>query len=240
VALVTGAARGIGRAIAYSLACRGAAVGVNYRSSQHEAETLAEQVRSLGSDCLLIQGDVSVKEQAHAVVQKVVDEWKRLDILVNNASITRNKTVRKARDQDWDQVISVNLNGTYHCTSAVVPVMIGQSFGRIINVASYVGNTGNFGQSNFVANTGGIVAFTKRVALELAKYNITANAVAPGFTCTEMLNAIPENILEQIKAMIPLGRLAMPEDIARAVVFLAADGDYITGQQININGGLYM
>ncbi len=240
VALVTGAARGIGRAVSLALACRGAAVALNYRASRAEAEHLAQQIQDLGAECLLIQGDVSVKDEARAVIQKVLDEFKRLDILVNNAGITRDKTLRKMMDDDWNHVISVNLNGTYYCTSAAVPIMIEQKFGRIINIASYVGQAGNFGQANYAASKGGVIAFTKTAALELAKHNITANAIAPGFTCTEMLSQIPANILDQIKAKIPLGRLAMPDEIAKAVVFLAADGDYITGQQININGGLYM
>jgi len=240
VALVTGAARGIGRAIALELADRGAAVAVNYRNSKENAESLAKLIRETGSDCLLISGDVSNKDDARHVVQTVLDAWNRLDILVNNAGITRDKSLRKMADDEWADVINVNLNGTYYCTSAALPAMMAHKFGRIINISSYVGQSGNLGQANYAASTGGIIAFTKSVALEMAKYNITANAIAPGFTSTEMLSKIPAKLLEQIRAKIPLQRFARPDEVAKAAAFLAADGDYITGQQININGGLYM
>ncbi len=240
VALVTGAARGIGRAVALALACRGASVAVNYRTSREQAESLAAEIQGLGVDCLLVQGDVSKKEQARDVVARIADAWNRIDILVNNAGITRDKSLRKMEDDDWADVIDVNLNGTYYCTSAVLPLMMAQKYGRIINISSHVGQTGHFGQANYAASEGGIIAFTKSVALEMARHNITANTVAPGFTCTEMLTRIPPAILEQIKAKIPLGRFATPEDIARAVLFLATGADYITGQQLNVNGGLYM
>ncbi|MGE5569757.1 MAG: 3-oxoacyl-[acyl-carrier-protein] reductase [Rhodospirillales bacterium] len=240
VALVTGASRGIGRAIALELACRGAAVALNYRASQAEAESLAERIKEIGSEALLVQGDVAKREEAREVVRRVLDHFGRLDILVNNAGITRDKSLRKMADDDWADVINVNLNGTYYCTSAALPSMIDQKFGRIINISSVVGQSGNFGQANYAASKGGIASFTKTLALEMARYNITANTVAPGFTCTEMLQKIPANILEQIRAKIPLGRFAMPEDVAKAVAFLAADGDYITGQQLSVNGGIYM
>ncbi|MBZ5594551.1 MAG: 3-oxoacyl-ACP reductase FabG [Acidobacteriia bacterium] len=240
VALVTGAARGIGRAIALELAERGADVAINYRNSKEHAESLAKQIRGMGSDCLLIPGDVSNKEDAHHVVETVLDSWKRLDILVNNAGITRDKSLRKMADDEWADVINVNLNGTFYCTSAALPAMMEQQFGRIINIASYVGQGGNLGQANYAASTGGIIAFTKSLALEMAKYNITANAIAPGFTSTEMLSKVPTKILEQIRVKIPLQRFARPDEVAKAAGFLAADGDYITGQQLNVSGGLYM
>ena len=240
VALVTGAARGIGRAIALELAHRGAAVAINYHASKEHAESLAELIHEAGSECLLIQGDVASKEDARHVVKTVLDTWGHLDILVNNAGITRDKSLRKMSDDDWADVINVNLNGTYYCTSAALPSMIEHKFGRIINISSFVGQAGNFGQANYAASKGGIIAFTKVLALETARYNITANAIAPGFTCTEMLAGIPSNVLDQIKAKIPLQRLAQPSEIAKAAAFLATEGDYITGQQLNINGGLYM
>jgi acetoacetyl-CoA reductase len=240
VALVTGAGRGIGRAIALELAHRGADVAVNYRHSQVEAESLAEQIRDCGVQCRVVQGDVASSKEAHRVVQEVLDAWKRLDILVNNAGITRDRSLRKMADDEWSDVINVNLNGTYYATSAAIPAMMQQKFGRIINISSYVGQAGNFGQSNYAASKGGIIAFTKAAALELAKYNITINAVAPGFTCTEMLSNIPADVMEQIRAKIPLGRLARPEEIAKAAAFLASEADYMTGQQLNINGGIYM
>jgi acetoacetyl-CoA reductase/3-oxoacyl-[acyl-carrier protein] reductase len=143
-------------------------------------------------------------------------------------------------DDDWADIINVNLNGTFNCTNAALPSMMDQKFGRIINISSLVGEAGNFGQAKYSPGKGSIASFTKTLALEMARYNITANSVAPGFTSTEMLQKIPANILDQIKAKIPLGRFAMPEDVAKAVAFLAADGDYITGQQLSVNGGIYM
>ena len=240
VALVTGGAKGIGGATALALAHRGAAVAVNYRTSQGAATALADQIRDMGGECLLVQGDVSNPSEARSVVQRVIDEWRRLDILVNNAGITRDKSLRKMADDEWADVIKVNLNGTFYVTSAALPIMVEQKFGRIIMITSMAGQTGNFGQANYAASKGGIMSFTKNIALEMAKYNITANAIAPGYTCTDMIATIPSHLMEQVKAKIPLGRLAMPEEMAKAVVFLAADADYMTGQQLSINGGLFM
>jgi 3-oxoacyl-(acyl-carrier-protein) reductase len=240
VALVTGASRGIGRAIAVELAHRGANIALNFRSDTAQAEMAATEVRELGVECLLVKGDVAEKGEAARIVKDVLDKWQRLDILVNNAGITRDRSMRKMTDDDWAAVINVNLNGTFYCTSAAVPAMINQRFGRIINISSVVGQMGAFGQANYSASKGGIIAFTKTLALEMAKFNITANAIAPGFTSTEMVDAIPEEIAAQIKAKIPLGRFATPDEIAKAAAFLAADGDYITGQELNVNGGYHM
>jgi 3-oxoacyl-(acyl-carrier-protein) reductase len=240
VALVTGAGRGIGRAIAVELARRGANVALDYRSDSTHAESAAEEIRGLGVECITIKGDVSKKGEAGRIVKEVLDKWQRLDILVNNAGITRDRSMRKMTDDDWAEVINVNLNGTFYCTSAALPAMINQRFGRIINIASVVGQMGAFGQANYSASKGGIIAFTKTLALEMAKFNITANAIAPGFTSTEMVEAIPEEIAAQIKAKIPLGRFASVEEVAKAAGFLAADADYITGQELNVNGGYHM
>jgi acetoacetyl-CoA reductase/3-oxoacyl-[acyl-carrier protein] reductase len=238
--MVTGAARGIGRAIALQFAHRGAAVAINYRSSEAEAESLLDEITDLGAEGILVKGDVSTRVEAQRVVASVLDRFQRIDILVNNAGITRDHAVTKMTDEDWAEVLNVNLNGTYFCTSAVLPTMIQQKYGRIINVSSFSAQAGNFGQANYAASKGGIIAFTKVLALELARHNITANVIAPGFTCTDMLAKVPPEVLEQIKAKIPLRRFAQPDDIGKAAAFLAAEGDYITGQQLNINGGLYM
>jgi acetoacetyl-CoA reductase len=239
-ALVTGASRGIGRAIALELAHCGANVAVNFRSDTKQAESTASQIRQAGVECLLIQGDVSKKTEAARIVQQVLDTWKRLDILVNNAGITRDRSLRKMTEEDWAEVINVNLNGTFFCTHAAVQPMMDQKYGRIINISSVIGQTGNFGQANYSASKGGIIAFTKSLAREVAKFNITANAIAPGFTTTEMVDAMPAQIAAQIKSKIPLQRFAAPEEIAKAAAFLAAEGDYITGQELNVNGGYHM
>jgi 3-oxoacyl-(acyl-carrier-protein) reductase len=239
-ALVTGGSRGIGRAIALQLAGLGANVAINYRSGKEEAEAVAREIRAIGPEALVVAADVSEAEQARNLVRQVVEKWGRLDILVNNAGITRDKTLRKLEDEDWHEVMRTNLNSVYYTVSAAHPVMVEQQYGRIINISSFVGQAGNFGQTNYAASKGGVIAFTKSAAQELAKFNITINAIAPGFTLTEMLEKVPPNIQEKILAKIPMGRFGKPEEIAKAVVFLAADGDYITGQQINVNGGVYM
>jgi acetoacetyl-CoA reductase len=247
VAFVSGGSRGIGRAIAVALAAEGAKVAINYFSNEAAAhEVIAEMTAARGGNLadgeqfLALQGDVSVAEQARGMVTRVAEQWGRLDILVNNAGITRDRTLRKLTDEDWTSVINNNLNSVYYCTTAAMPVMINQQYGRIINISSYVGQAGNFGQANYGASKGGIIAFTKTAALELARYNVTVNALAPGFTLTDMLAKVPENVQDQIKSKIPMGRFGQPEEIAKAVLFLAADGDYVTGQQINVNGGVYM
>lgn len=240
VALVTGGARGIGREISLELARLGTKLAVNYRSSSAEAESLAEEIKKIGSECKIIQADVSKKDQARGLVQQVIDHYGQLDILVNNAGITKDKTLKRLTDDDWEDVINTNLNSVYYTVSAALPTMLERQHGRIINISSFVGQAGNFGQTNYAASKGGIIAFTKSAAQEVAKNNITVNAIAPGFTETDMLSQVPDNIREQILSKIPMRRFGKPNEIARAVVFLAADGDYITGQQINVNGGVYM
>jgi acetoacetyl-CoA reductase len=239
-ALVTGAARGIGRAIAKALASEGADIALNYQSSEADAISLADELTKSGRKTLLLKGNVGERSTWTSMIAAVTQSWGRLDILVNNAGITRDKTLRKMLDDDWLAVLKTNLNACYFGVSAVMSMMIEQKYGRIINISSFVGQAGNFGQANYAASKGGIIAFTKTAALELAKYNVTCNALAPGFTETGMLAKVPEQVRTQILARIPMGRFATPEEIAKAVLFLAADGDYITGQQINVNGGVYM
>jgi acetoacetyl-CoA reductase len=239
-ALITGAARGIGRAIAKALGGEGADIAINYQSSEADALSLADELTKAGRRTLLFKGNVGERATWTSMIEKIKQTWGRIDILVNNAGITRDKTMRKMTDDDWLAVLNTNLNSCYFGVSAVMPMMTEQKFGRIINISSFVGQAGNFGQANYAASKGGIIAFTKTAAIELAKYNITCNALAPGFTETGMLAKVPEQVRSQILARIPMGRFAMPEEIAKAVLFLAADADYITGQQINVNGGVYM
>jgi acetoacetyl-CoA reductase/3-oxoacyl-[acyl-carrier protein] reductase len=239
-ALVTGACRGIGRAIALQLARDGAKVAVNYRSGEAEVHSLAKEIGTLGGETLVLRADVSNPKEAREMIGRVIEQWGRLDVLVNNAGITRDKSLKKLTDEDWSDVLNTNLNSVYYCCSAALRFMSEQRYGRIINISSFVGQAGNFGQANYAASKGGIIAFTKTAAIEFAKANITVNAIAPGFTLTDMLAKVPQNVQEQIKARIPMGRFGLPEEIAKAVAFLAAEGDYITGQQININGGVYM
>ena len=239
-ALVTGAARGIGRAIAIALAAEGADVAINYQSSETDARSLADELAKMGRKTLLFKGDVGERSTWNSMIEKIKESWGGLDILVNNAGITRDKTLRKMTDEDWLAVLHTNLNACYFGVSAFAPMMIEQKFGRIINISSFVGQAGNFGQANYAASKGGIIAFTKTAALELARYNVTCNALAPGFTETGMLAKVPEPVRATILARIPMGRFGKSEEIAKAVLFLAAHGDYITGQQINVNGGVYM
>jgi len=240
VVLVTGGARGIGSAICRELAERGATVAINYRQSLHLAENLRDEIRRDGCECEAFQGDVSHSGAARKLIQDVLDCFHHIDVLVNNAGITRDRSIRKMTDEEWLEVIETNLNSAFYCISAVVPVMIQRNYGRIVNIASFCGQTGNFGQVNYSASKGGIIAMTKALALELAKYNITVNAIAPGFTNTEMLATIPDEIRRQARDRIPLHRFAEPEEIAKAVAFVVCDGDYITGQQISVNGGICM
>jgi acetoacetyl-CoA reductase/3-oxoacyl-[acyl-carrier protein] reductase len=239
-ALVTGGSRGIGRAIVVELAREGARVALNYQANDAKAQAVADEVAAFGGAVMLVKANVANAAEARAMVKQVANEFGRLDILVNNAGITRDSSLKKMTDEQWDEVVKTNLGGYFYCTSAAIPLMTEQKFGRIINISSMNGQIAAFGQANYSASKGGIIAFTKTAALELAKNGITVNTVSPGFTETDMFAEVPEKIQEQIKTRIPMGRFAKPEEIAKAVVFLATDADYITGQQINVNGGAYM
>jgi acetoacetyl-CoA reductase/3-oxoacyl-[acyl-carrier protein] reductase len=199
-----------------------------------------DEIKGFGGTCILVKANIADPQEARAMVKKAASQFGRLDILVNNAGITRDKSLRKMTDEDWVQVVGTNLNAVFFCTSAAIPIMVEQNFGRVVNIGSMNGQTAAFGQANYGASKGGVMAFTKTAALELAKFNITVNVVNPGYTMTDMFAQVPTNIQDQIKGKIPEGRFAKPEEIARAVIFLVEDGDYVTGQQINVNGGAYM
>jgi acetoacetyl-CoA reductase/3-oxoacyl-[acyl-carrier protein] reductase len=239
-ALVTGASRGIGKAIALELARQGAKVAINYNSSDEKAKAVADEIAKSGGSCVLAKANLADPKEARAMVKQVAEQFGHLDILVNNAGITRDKMIQKMTDEDWLEVIQTNLNACFFCTSAAIPIMSAQSYGRIVNVSSMNGQVPAIGQANYSASKGGIMAFTRTAAGELAKSNITVNAIAPGYTETDMFAKVPAEIQAKIKAKIPLGRFAQPEEIAKAVTWLVADGDYITGQQINVNGGAFM
>ena len=239
-ALVTGASRGIGKAIALELAGEGAKVAINYASSDAKAQAVVDEIKEQGGEAILAKANLADAAEARSMVANVIEQFGGLDILVNNAGITRDRSLKKLSDDAWNEVIQTNLNGYFYCTSAALPAMLEKKHGRIVNVSSMNGQIGAFGQANYSAAKGGIIAFTRTAALELAKTGITVNTVAPGFTDTDMFAEVPENIQAQIKERIPMGRFGKPEEIAKAILFLITDGDYITGQQINVNGGAHM
>lgn len=240
VAIITGASRGIGRAIAKELATYGANVVVNYASSSNAADSLVEEITAAGGQAIAIQADVSKIEQVEALFNTVIDKFKRIDILVNNAGITRDTLLLRMKPEDWQAVIDLNLTGVFLCTRAASKVMLKQRSGRIINIASVAGQMGNPGQANYSAAKAGVIGFTKTVAKELAPRGITVNAVAPGFITTDMTSSLSNT--EEILKFIPLGRYGKPEEIAGMVRFLAADpaAAYITGQVFNVDGGMVM
>ena len=244
VSLVTGASRGIGRAIALKLASLGSSVAVNYvaieASNKADADNVVESVIRLGGEAMSVEADIRNGAAVKAMVEQVTDKWGKTDILVNNAGINRDTLLLRMSDDAWDDVINTNLRGAYLCTKFAVRHMMRQEWGRIISISSVVGRVGNAGQSNYAAAKGGIIAFTKSIAREMGSRNITANAVAPGFIVTEMTNKLPPERRESMLAMIPLQRLGQPEDVAELVGFLATEkAGYITGQVITIDGGAF-
>jgi 3-oxoacyl-(acyl-carrier-protein) reductase len=242
VCFVTGGSRGIGRAIVSAMAKAGANVAFTYKSSQETAEALAQSIeKENGVRCRAYQANVASPEEMQTVVSQVVSEFGPITILVNNAGITRDKSFLKMSKTMWDEVMRVNLDGVFYTTQLVAQDMIGAGWGRIINISSIVGQTGNFGQTNYAATKGAVISFTESLARELARKGITVNAVAPGFVETDMVSNMPEAALDQVKAMTPMGRLAKPEEIADAVIFLASHrASYVTGQVLGVNGGMYM
>jgi acetoacetyl-CoA reductase len=242
VAVVTGASRGIGNAVAEELGRGGAKVVVNYSASKEPAEELAQKINETEGEgeAVAIQADVSDPEQAQRLIDETINQFGRIDILVNNAGINRDRTLKKLSPEDWDKVIQLDLNGCFYMVHAALPHMLEQEFGRIINMSSFVGEAGNFGQANYAAAKAGLLGFTKTAARELAQNNITVNAICPGFIETEMVANIPEKAQERILKMIPMGRFGQPEDVAKAVRYIVEDGDYITGANLDVNGGVYM
>ena len=240
VAVVTGASRGIGRACALELARHGAHVVVNYVANADAAEETRDAIHEIGGTVVLVKADISDADSASDLIETAVEELGKVDILVNNAGINRDRTLSRLSVEEWDEVIATNLSGMFYCTRAAVPHMREANYGRIINISSVIGQMGNIGQANYGATKAGMIGFTKTAARELARNNITVNAVCPGFVSTEMVTALPENIQDNIKAQIPLGRFGEPEEIAAVVRFLCTEGGWFTGAQLSPNGGQYM
>ncbi|ACO84325.1 3-oxoacyl-[acyl-carrier-protein] reductase [Clostridium botulinum] len=238
-AIVTGASRGIGRAIAKKLASMGANLVLNYRSSAKEIDTLLEEIEEFRIETLVIQGDVSSFEDSKKIADEAKNKFGTIDILINNAGITKDSLILRMTEEDFDKVISVNLKGVYNCSKHIAPIMLKQRSGKIINISSVVGVAGNAGQCNYAAAKAGVIGITKSLAKELGSRGITVNAVAPGYIRTDMTDALPEKVKKSIEDLLPLKRLGTPEDVAETVGFLASDkAAYITGQVIHVDGGM--
>ncbi len=239
-AIVTGGARGIGREIALALAKSGANIVIADLISE-EAQKTADEIKSLGRKAIALKTNVTTVNDVENMIQAAINEYKSVDILINNAGVTRDALLMRMKSEDWDFVLKVNLTGAFNCIKSAAKFMVKQKKGKIVNIASIVGFTGNIGQANYSASKAGIMSLTKTAARELASRNITVNAVAPGFIDTEMTQNLSEKIKEKLKEQIPLGCLGMPEDIANCVKFLVSnEASYITGQVIHVNGGMLM
>lgn len=241
VALITGASRGIGKAISLELAKKGIIIGLGYNRNSEKALEVKEEIIKNGGEAEIFKGSIENFYDAKKVVDLIVEKYGKIDIVVNNAGITQDKTILKMSLEEWLRVIQVNLFGAFYCIKAALEYMIDYGWGRIINISSIIGLTGNIGQSNYAAAKAGLIGLTKSLALELARKGITVNAVAPGFIETEMVKAVPPKVLDSIVYNIPMRRLGTAEEVAHLVAFLADEkSDYITGQVYGINGGLYM
>jgi acetoacetyl-CoA reductase len=230
----------LGRAIAAEMGRGGAKVVVNYSRSKEPAEELVQQISEDDGEAIAVQGDVSDPEQAQNLIDKTIERFGRIDVLVNNAGINIDHTLKRLSVEDWDKVIQVDLNSAFYTVHAALPHMMEAGGGKIINMSSFVGEAGNIGQANYSAAKAGLLGFTKTAAKELARNGITVNSICPGFIETDMVAAIPDDAKEKLLKSVPLGRFGQPDEIARAVRFLIEDGDYITGQALDINGGVYI
>jgi 3-oxoacyl-[acyl-carrier protein] reductase len=240
VAVVTGASQGIGRACALVLAEAGADVALASRNVE-KLESVAKEIEARGRKALVLNIDVSSAESIKAGFAKVLETWKKIDILVNNAGVVRDNLILRMKDEDWEAVLRTNLDGAYHCIKEVLPGMVRQRYGRIVNIASVVAQAGNPGQANYIASKAGLIGLTKAVASEVARRNITVNAVAPGFIATPMTDKLPEEVRQKLMGVIPAGRMGTDMDVAAGIRFLVSEeAGYITGHVLNINGGMFM
>jgi 3-oxoacyl-[acyl-carrier protein] reductase len=241
VAIVTGGARGIGKATTLALARAGAKVVINYSSSDKNAQELVNTITAEGGEAITVKGDISLSSTAEKLVSGTLEQFGRIDVLINNAGVNRDNLMIRMKEEDWDQVINTNLKGIFLTTKAVLKPMLKQRAGRIINVTSVIGITGNLGQSNYSAAKAGVIGFTRAIAREVASRNILVNAIAPGYIATDMTANLPDNVKEAVLQNIPLGRIGLPEEVAQVILFLTSpSASYITGQTIVVDGGMVM